>query len=89
MMYAPNRTDFDQTMIPMFSPAPFIPVRGEGSTRYDQQGKQYIDFAGDIAVNTLSYANPLLKAALNITTHDIDCGLDRLQQALEAYTHKE
>lgn len=64
MTYTPNRTDFDQYMIPMFSPAPFIPVKGEGSTVYDQNGKQYIDFAGGIAVNVLGHANPLLKAVL-------------------------
>ncbi|MFW8341592.1 aminotransferase class III-fold pyridoxal phosphate-dependent enzyme, partial [Klebsiella pneumoniae] len=64
MTLTPNRTDFDQYMIPMFSPAPFIPVRGEGSTVYDQQGKQYIDFAGGIAVNALGHASPLLKAVL-------------------------
>ncbi len=64
MTLTPNRTDFDQYMIPMFAPAPFIPVKGEGSTVYDQSGKQYIDFAGGIAVNVLGHANPLLKAVL-------------------------
>ena len=29
---------------------PFIPVRGEGSQLWDQQGKEYIDFAGGIAM---------------------------------------
>ncbi len=46
-------------------PAPFIPVRGEGSRLWDQQGKEYIDFAGGIAVNALGHAHPELREALN------------------------
>jgi succinylornithine aminotransferase len=30
-----------------------VPVRAEGSTVWDQNGKDYIDFAGGIAVNAL------------------------------------
>lgn len=60
-----SRSDFDEYMIPMFSPAPFIPVKGEGSTVYDQLGKQYIDFAGGIAVNALGHAHPAVKQALH------------------------
>lgn len=55
-----SRQDFDDYFIPMFSPAPFIPVRGEGSRLWDQQGKEYIDFAGGIAVNALGHAHPAL-----------------------------
>ena len=43
---------------PVYAPAPFIPVRGEGSRLWDQQGKEYIDFAGGIAVNALGHAHP-------------------------------
>lgn len=46
-------------------PRPFIPVRGEGSRLWDQQGKEYIDFAGGIAVNALGHAHPELREALN------------------------
>jgi len=60
-----NRNDFDQYLVPTYSPAPFIPVKGEGSVVTDQQGKQYIDFTAGIAVNVLGHANPTLKAALN------------------------
>ena len=42
-----------------------IPVRGEGSRLWDQQGKEYIDFAGGIAVNALGHAHPELREALN------------------------
>lgn len=58
------REDFDRYMIPMYSPAGFIPVRGEGSSLYDQEGKHYIDFAGGIAVNALGHANQDLQQAL-------------------------
>ena len=40
-----TRENFDEWMIPVYAPAPFIPVRGEGSRLWDQQGKEYIDFA--------------------------------------------
>ena len=59
-----NRQDFDKYIIPMFAPTPFIPVKGEGSTVWDQTGKSYIDFAGGIAVNALGHAHPAVKAAL-------------------------
>jgi succinylornithine aminotransferase len=39
-------------------------VRAEGSTLWDQQGKDYIDFAGGIAVNALGHAHPALQQAL-------------------------
>lgn len=52
-------------MIPVYAPAPFIPLRGEGSRLWDQQGKEYIDFAGGIAVNALGHAHPELREALN------------------------
>lgn len=60
----PSRNDFDQYMIPMYSPAPFIPLKAQGSTLYDQNGKEYIDFVGGIAVNALGHANPALREAL-------------------------
>ncbi|MBQ4925016.1 MULTISPECIES: aspartate aminotransferase family protein [Citrobacter] len=60
-----TREDFDEWMMPVYAPAPFIPVRGEGSRLWDQQGKEYIDFAGGIAVNALGHAHPALREALN------------------------
>ncbi|EFO3075232.1 aspartate aminotransferase family protein [Escherichia coli] len=58
-----TRENFDEWMIPVYAPAPFIPVRGEGSRLWDQQGKEYIDFAGGIAVNALGHAHPVLRLA--------------------------
>ena len=60
-----TRENFDEWMIPVYASAPFIPVRGEGSRLWDQQGKEYIDFAGGIAVNALGHAHPELREALN------------------------
>lgn len=60
-----TRENFDEWMMPVYAPAPFIPVRGEGSRLWDQQGKEYIDFAGGIAVNALGHAYPALREALN------------------------
>ena len=56
-----TRENFDEWMMPVYAPAAFIPVRGEGSRLWDQQGKEYIDFAGGIAVNALGHAHPALR----------------------------
>lgn len=59
-----QRDWFDKYMVPCFSPAPFIPVKAAGSRVWDQSGKEYIDLAGGIAVNSLGHAQPALVAAL-------------------------
>ena len=59
-----QRADFDQVMVPNYAPAAFIPVRGEGTRVWDQSGRELIDFAGGIAVNTLGHAHPALVKAL-------------------------
>ncbi|MCF9045695.1 bifunctional succinylornithine transaminase/acetylornithine transaminase [Acinetobacter nectaris] len=59
-----TRQNFDDWMVPVFSPAEFILVRGEGSRVWDQQEKEYIDFAGGIAVNSLGHAHPVVIKAL-------------------------
>ncbi|MDI5303790.1 aminotransferase class III-fold pyridoxal phosphate-dependent enzyme, partial [Salmonella enterica subsp. enterica serovar Anatum] len=41
--------------LPVYAPADFIPVKGKGSRVWDQQGKEYIDFAGGIAVTALGH----------------------------------
>lgn len=65
MSLSVTRENFDEWMMPVYAPAPFVPVRGEGSRLWDQQGKEYIDFAGGIAVNALGHAHPALREALN------------------------
>lgn len=64
MTHKPTRSDFDKYLLPTYSPAPFIPVSGKGSVIIDQNGKDYIDFAGGIAVNVLGHAHPKLKRVL-------------------------
>ena len=59
-----SRQNFDQWMMQVYAPAPFIPVRGEGAWLWDQEGKGYIDFAGGIAVNALGHAHPAMVHAL-------------------------
>ncbi|SFU42630.1 aspartate aminotransferase family protein [Xenorhabdus koppenhoeferi] len=59
-----QRNWFDQYMVPCFSPAKFIPVKAKGSRVWDQAGKEYVDFAGGIAVNSLGHANDELKNTL-------------------------
>ncbi len=59
-----TREMFDQYMVPNYSPAAVIPVKGEGSRVWDQAGREYIDFAGGIAVTCLGHAHPALVEAL-------------------------
>jgi len=59
-----TRAMFDQLMVPCFAPAQFIPVRGEGSRVWDQQGRMYIDFAAGVAVTSLGHCHPAMVRAL-------------------------
>jgi acetylornithine/N-succinyldiaminopimelate aminotransferase len=59
-----DRNLFDEVMVPNYAPAKMIPVKGEGSRVWDQDGKEYIDFAGGIAVSALGHTHPALVAAL-------------------------
>jgi acetylornithine/N-succinyldiaminopimelate aminotransferase len=61
---AVNRSTFDQVILPVYAPAQFVPVRGKGSRVWDQQGKEYIDFSGGIAVTALGHCHPALVEAL-------------------------
>ena len=60
-----TRATFDEVILPSYAPAEFIPVKGKGSRVWDQQGKEYIDFAGGIAVTALGHCHPALVAALH------------------------
>lgn len=59
-----TRATFDQVILPIYAPAEFIPVKGKGSRVWDQQGKEYVDFAGGIAVTALGHCHPALVEAL-------------------------
>lgn len=61
---AVTRSTFDQVILPVYAPAQFVPVKGKGSRVWDQQGKEYIDFSGGIAVTALGHCHPALVEAL-------------------------
>ncbi len=60
-----TRATFDEVILPIYAPAEFIPVKGKGSRVWDQQGKEYVDYAGGIAVTALGHIHPALVAALH------------------------
>ncbi|WP_330924453.1 aspartate aminotransferase family protein [Candidatus Sororendozoicomonas aggregata] len=62
--YTVTRDTFNQVMVPNYAPQTMVPVRGKGSRVWDQQGKEYIDFAGGIAVNALGHCHPTLLKVL-------------------------
>jgi len=64
MSAAPTRELYDQVMAPTYAPSPFIPVSGYGSRVWDQDGRDYIDFAGGIAVHALGHCHPKLVEAI-------------------------
>ncbi|MBD5772379.1 aspartate aminotransferase family protein [Marinomonas colpomeniae] len=55
-----TRATFDEVMVPNYAPSEIIPVRGEGSRVWDKEGKEYVDFAGGIAVTALGHSHPTL-----------------------------
>lgn len=59
-----NRELFEEVMVPNYAPAAIIPVKGKGSKVWDQEGKEYIDFAGGIAVSCLGHCHPVLVETL-------------------------
>jgi len=59
-----NRALFDEVMVPNYAPSAVIPVRGQGSRVWDQEGREFVDLAGGIAVNSLGHCHPALVQAL-------------------------
>lgn len=59
-----NREMFNDVMVPNYNPASMIPVKGEGARVWDQEGREYVDFAGGIAVNCLGHCHPAMVSAL-------------------------
>lgn len=51
-------------LTPNFAFAPMLPERASGSRVWDENGKEYIDLSGGIAVNALGHCHPTLIAAL-------------------------
>lgn len=59
-----TRELFNEVMVPNYAPSAVIPVKGDGSRVWDQAGREYIDFAGGIAVSCLGHCHPALVGAL-------------------------
>lgn len=59
-----DRSVFDEVMVPCYNPMEFVPVEGKGSRVWDQQGNEYVDFAGGIAVSCLGHCHPAMVNAL-------------------------
>jgi len=51
-----DRASFDRVMVPTYSPASWVPVRGKGLRLWDQSGREYLDFTAGIAVSALGHA---------------------------------
>jgi acetylornithine/N-succinyldiaminopimelate aminotransferase len=58
------REMYDNVMLPNYAPAYFVPESAKGSKLWDKDNKEYIDFGGGIAVNSLGHAHPRLIEAL-------------------------
>jgi acetylornithine/N-succinyldiaminopimelate aminotransferase len=68
-------------MVPNYSPSAIIPVRGEGSRLWDDEGNEYLDLAAGIAVNAVGHCHPVVVAALEKQAH-------QLWHLSNAYTNK-
>jgi acetylornithine/N-succinyldiaminopimelate aminotransferase len=60
-----------ELLMPTYSPLPIVPVRGQGSTLWTGDGRDYIDLGSGIAVTSLGHNPPAVRAA-------IDAQLDRV-----------
>ena len=63
-----TREMFADVMVPNYNPAAMVPVKGLGSKVWDQDGNEFIDFAGGIAVNALGHCHPEMVLRI-ITRH--------------------
>jgi acetylornithine aminotransferase len=55
---------WSQTMMNNYGTPPMALVRGAGAVVTDEDGKQYVDLLGGIAVNALGHAHPAIVAAV-------------------------
>lgn len=58
------RSDFDEYLVPCYAPMQVVPEKALGSKVWDYDGKEYIDFAGGIAVSCLGHCHPVMLDAL-------------------------
>ena len=60
-----TREIYSQTILPTYAPPSPVFVRGQGSRLWDENGREYIDFGGGIAVLSLGHCPPSLSAAIS------------------------
>ena len=54
-----------RSVLPTYAPPPVALVRGEGARVWDEQGRDYVDLVGGIAVNLLGHAHPAVVEAVS------------------------
>jgi acetylornithine/N-succinyldiaminopimelate aminotransferase len=54
----------DKYLFPTYKRPPFALIRGEGCRVWDEDGKEYVDFVGGIAVCALGHSSPVVTRAL-------------------------
>ncbi|MFP7723159.1 aspartate aminotransferase family protein [Lysobacter sp. A3-1-A15] len=54
----------ERYLLPVYRQRPIVLERGLGSRVWDRDGREYVDFAGGIAVSALGHGHPALLAAL-------------------------
>lgn len=54
----------DKYIMKTYGRYPLVPVRGEGCSLWDADGKRYLDFLAGVAVNNLGHCHPRVVAAL-------------------------
>jgi acetylornithine aminotransferase len=54
-----------RSVMPTYAPPPIALVRGAGATVWDDQGREYVDLVGGIAVNILGHAHPAVVEAVS------------------------
>ncbi|PSU33043.1 aspartate aminotransferase family protein [Photobacterium lutimaris] len=69
--YKVDRQVFDDVMVPCYAPMQMIPVKGKGARVWDQEGREYVDFAGGIAVSCLGHCHPVMVDALKAQAEQI------------------
>ena len=55
---------FTRWVVPSYGRYPLALVRGQGARVWDAEGKEYLDFCGGIAVNSLGHAHPAVAQAI-------------------------
>ncbi len=66
-----TRSLADRVMFQTYGRFPITLVKGEGCRVWDEQGKEYLDFVGGIAVCALGHASPVVTEALETQAREL------------------